>query len=362
MSTGSVKTKSALSSARSKGSKRNKYKMVKISKSSLTKKKRGRPKKPKFQEASGTGQISYKTANYKSRTDKQKKLLTALKTIAPQRYTDLQMKCLNSNAGRQAYWFFKSNYGGTNTTYTNQDYSDIARIKSILNTYPKPTGTDNANSVKYVSLAVSEDIQITNQDNSTCQMFIFDIVTKKNVNRSPWGVWESQFNTTQSYMTPPETTYVYGGGTIPAIGAAYATVPGQLPTQQFEFNKYFKVLNKTRVIMSPGETHIHKKYSNKIRVIDCDLTDSYVSMAGISEYTLIISIGFPANDATNKLTEINYQTTKLDVIQRITHTFKPYSINKSLVYIQSLPAEGFTNNESVMNPTTATVQTASTSA
>lgn len=311
-----------------------------------------RSKKVSFQESSGNGAISYYTRRYKAKLKPSlAKLLASVRTTAYNLYQDMYSCSQTCNAGQQTYQFYKSSYGGSNITLGDADYSDLYQIRY---SQVGATPPDASNTIKWLSLSVQEELMMTNQDNSTCQMFIYDIVCKKDVNRSPWGVWSSAITDQVSGQT-----YVYKTVTnaTPAL-----TTPGQMPTMINEWNKNFAIKQKTRVILSPGETHIHKKYTNKVRIIDYDRALQNVSMAGITEYTLVITLGFPANDSVNKTNEINYATSKIDVIHKINHKYKRFAYSYNNQFIRQIPAVGFTNNESTMNATTATAQTASVQA
>lgn len=278
------------------------------------------------------GSMSYYTRNYKKSNFK-----TQLKGVPANSYFHQGSSRFGSSVGQQAYYAPATMFGGALGGGTNAN--DVEIIRELI----QPSTGNAAKTTKYILRSINEQFAMTNQDNNSCQLYIYDIIVKKN-----------SVNTFQTDQTKAL-------GDQQAVGGVLNTsTPNIFPEFTPALMKNYKIQEKKRIILNPGETHYHKKYLKHDVLVDCGEIgmNNFYNIKGLTQITLFIAIGIPINDTMNKNSEVSTGTTTISLVR--TRTIK-YSFlsdtttNTSYSATQLITA--FTAGESIMDPAKGSVQT-----
>lgn len=208
-----------------------------------------------------------------------------------------------------------------------------------------PTASVGENkTTRYFIKSLSERYLLTNATNAPCELTIYDIVTRRDSLYNPQTCWADGLTNVQ-------------GATINITRDTPACTPYMSP----EFTKFFKVVRQKRVILSGGATHIHQKYVRRPIYIDMQCvyafgTQNLVALRGKTMFTLIVVSGIAANDSTDK-TQIETSQAKINMVLRQVYSYQWVDDNHYSMLGTTTMATGFTNNQSIIQPASGTLQT-----
>lgn len=148
--------------------------------------------------------------------------------------------------------------------------------------------------------SVRGESMIKNQCDVTARIKIYDVLCKM---------------TTDATTTDPLTAFSLGFADITGGAAANYAIPGATPYSNPRFMQYFKILNKTDVVLTPGATHLHVVDYKPSRMISHISTNAMSGdgVAGLTLFSVFVYFGAPIN-AVSTQTEVTTSAISLDVV------------------------------------------------
>lgn len=197
---------------------------------------------------------------------------------------------VNNSSGRQEATIGKQNFVLVGDYFTSQD---INQGFTLLNTVA---------TAKILLQSVRGETLITNQENVNGRFTIYDIICRKE---------------TDATVTDPYAAITTGFADASSGNINDYLVPGASPFANARFTEYFKVLQSTEVILSPGACHSHVVTYKPNKYFSHELS-SRVAGGGIGEltiYTLVQFHGTPVNDLTTQ-TQVSLSHIAMDYVQK----------------------------------------------
>lgn len=201
--------------------------------------------------------------------------------------------------------FYASNYAeNALTTVGLQDYKEIPFFD------PGTIGVLHDFAI-YKNLFLESfngEINMVNASSTNSVVTLYDIVCKGDCssagkNSSPGVAW--------SYGVDQE-----GGSSTD-----YKVI-GSVPTDSYMFNKFYKIVQKTRVSMAPGQMHRHQVTFRPQRKVQGFWVDAApYGLANTTCWTLIVHHGSPAHDSTTN-TSVTIDVSSLDIVRKYTYAYK----------------------------------------
>jgi len=177
----------------------------------------------------------------------------------------------------------------------------------IIAMYPVIFGGTVNQTTKLILCGVRAESLITNVATTNARISIYDVMLKKDSNASvvdPSQVFEAAFADTS-------------GG----VAGDYAVV-GTTPYMNPRFMDFFKIKQRTEVILSPGATHSHViNYAPHRMISKTSTINTTGSIGGLTLFTMIIHHGSPANDSVTK-TSVTLSKSSLDIVTKQVYSFK----------------------------------------
>jgi len=183
---------------------------------------------------------------------------------------------------------------------------------------------NNAASAKIFLQSVHGESLITNQCNVNARVTIYDVIARRD---SSGGAVD------------PDTVFKLGMADNTGGSAAQYLIPGVTPYENPRFVQWFKILQTTRVILSPGQCHNHTVNYAPNRMFSHEISTSVLSssIGNLTVYSFMVFHGTPINDITTQ-TQVSTAHIALDVVQKESYHFKYADINTGYASItQSLP-------------------------
>jgi hypothetical protein len=309
------------------GSMARKYIRTKIG----TKTKRTRTNNVKIEGVGG--QLSkFKVARPLSPFDKK-----LIKDLAPQYWLTNSGQRLATSPGLQAtaqYFMFgayKGGLGDANADLWNI-YQNVAAIQ------PSTITSGQKRTSKFMVASGNSKWMMTNQDSGNVCVEIYDIAVRRDVATDPANAF---------YQGLIDQASASGAGTP-------SQIPGALPTQSAMFNTYFKVLQKTRVIMGAGQSHTHYQNVKPNKWLNSEIFYSYggannasVALRGFTLCTMIVAHGMPYNDLTTQ-TQVSTGAVALDIVYTKQVKYYILSEEATTTYATNALPNGFNVQEEVM--------------
>lgn len=208
------------------------------------------------------------------------------------------IKTLGGNFGGRAY-------GGSNdeilTTY-NAAISSLA-----LSGLPFAAGY---RSVKYGIDSYNGYWEFTNQMQANTEVDIYDLVSK----------------VTKPAYTDPAADWTSGlvdQGQTANAGNAFNYQPRASPTTSKQFNITWKIIKRTRLVLSPGQLHQHSFSFQPKRYLDMEYVQTYEQIKGITCATMFVLRGAPSDDTIGLATGTVYMTPQ-KISGWVKHTYKSH--------------------------------------
>lgn len=216
-----------------------------------------------------------------------------------------------STVGRQNVYSSNFLMGPTlATTYTSDKFTHVV--------YEKAIGSITMNNI-YLS---------------NCYLIIYDIMARKDIGSG-------------SVIGNPTAAWAQGvadEGTSSALQFL-----GSTPWQTDVFNQYYKVCQKTNVVLAAGATHVHNIRLNPNRLISSSYaTYTPQAFADLTYWTFIEIHGSPANDVTTQ-TQVSVGVAGLNVIWDQEQTIKQIQKATPTLTTGNSLLTAFTVGEQVVN-------------
>lgn len=127
--------------------------------------------------------------------------------------------------------------------------------------------------------------RFTNFTTTTASVDIYDLLCKNNVvtaGNGPLDLWNSDLGLMKGVGAAPST--------------AYNQQLGVVPTTSFLFNKYHRIVKRTKVELGPGQSHEHVFVHNAKRSYDLDGNNlssalTTLDIKGLTHYTMLVCNG-----------------------------------------------------------------------
>lgn len=181
------------------------------------------------------------------------------------------------------------------------------------------------------------DVMITNSSDFPHNVEILDLVAKKDIPSNPGY----RFNPIETWERGLQQQQK-GSATAPPSGYFRQYLFND-PTSSIEFNKYWKIVNRTKVEMAAGRTHRHVFNNNTGRVLTKDAMYGSVGAdggstgywRGISTSMLVLLNGVPVaniqnGEATTSAAELIYRASTTVKYRGLVRTPKSYKQIASL--------------------------------
>lgn len=156
-------------------------------------------------------------------------------------------------------------------------------------------------SAKIFLKGVHAEAMIKNQCDSTARIKIYDVISRVDTNA-----------TTLDALTAFSLGFADNSGGA----AANYIIPGATPYTNPRFVQFFKILNNTDVVLSPGSTHVHTIDYKPSKLIS-HINSAAIAgdgIAGLTLYSIMVYYGSPIN-AIDTQTEVTTSPISLDVVR-----------------------------------------------
>lgn len=192
--------------------------------------------------------------------------------------------------------------------------------------------------------SVKSEVNMVNASSTNSTVIIYDIICKNDCsvagkNSSPGVAWS------------------YGVDSAGGSATDYKTV-GSIPTESYMFNKFYKVVQRTRVSMAPGQMHRHEVYFKPNMKVQGFWPDAApYGLQGLTVWTLIVHHGMPAHDSTTN-TSVTIDISSLDIVRKYSIQYKFLENSTTNWQKSNTLATTFAVGEQFVNEAVAQVQDA----
>lgn len=185
-------------------------------------------------------------------------------------------------------------------------FSDDDCILSANLLYGNAAGA--AQSAKTVLESCHSVGMITNQENVNARISLYDVICKKD---------------TDATVSNPYDAVSTGYNDIGGGASTDFTILGVTPFSIPRFVEYFKILQTTEVVLSPGQCHVHKVHyaPNSLFSKTRAARIAGSGIGGLTMYTLVRVHGTPINDQTTE-SQVSTSAIALSVTQHEEYKLK----------------------------------------
>lgn len=134
-------------------------------------------------------------------------------------------------------------------------------------------------SQKFFIDGVTAKFKFNNAGNTLCNIEIYDCIAK----------------TTQTTLQDPVTDWTVGLTDQDFTVSQSVTTPGAQPTEIKAFNIKWKILQKTRLSLHPGQFHTHTLSLKHNKILDTSYIEDYEQIRGITTQTFFKVQGIPVD-------------------------------------------------------------------
>ena len=177
--------------------------------------------------------------------------------------------------------------------------------------YSSPTdlygGLASVNNDKMIFHGVQAEISMVNASSTNSQIFIYDVICKKDCNSgntgSPNGAWQVGIDDAGGNNTDYQ-------------------IVGSIPTESRLFSDYYKIVQRTRVSLGPGQMHRHEVSWHPNKVLSGEyLNNCTYGLQGVTVGTMIVHYGMPAHDSTTT-TAVTVDVSSLDIVVKYSQDWR----------------------------------------
>jgi len=191
-------------------------------------------------------------------------------------------------------------------------FMDGADLRAIFTALGETTTAYNAAKVHLKDIHAEQ--LITNASSINVHAVIYDLMAR-----------HDGFTTVN-----PNPTTVFTLGMADAQSTAAANdylIVGVTPWNNPRFRELYQILNQTKIILSPGQTHSHNVTYNINRIINQEryIGNTSGPIGGLSMYSMIVFHGTPVHDAATELV-ISTGLCKLDIVYKEQVTYQQIAV------------------------------------
>lgn len=160
---------------------------------------------------------------------------------------------------------------------------------------------------KMIIRGLKAEISLVNSSSTNSALTIYDCICRKDC----------------SVSANSSAVNAWGTGVDSAGGSAtdYQTI-GSIPEESVTFNEFYKVVQRTRINLAPGELHRHEIYYSPEKVLSgLYLTNVPYGIAGITTHTMFVHHGMPAHDSTTT-TNVTIDQSDLDIVIKFSYDWR----------------------------------------
>lgn len=236
-----------------------------------------------------------------------------------------QVKVINS-AGS-----FESTVGTQNATWLSA--ADAASLYAML-----PSVND-----KMILHTVRGEISLVNSSSTNSTVVLYDIVAKRDSNTgntgSPNGAWQVGIDDAGGNSTDWK-------------------VIGSIPQESVLFNEYYKIVQRTRISLAPGQMHRHEFSYTPNKVLSGEyLNNVTYGAAGITIGTMVLQYGMPAHDSTTT-TAVTVDVGAIDYLFKVSYDWRELENSVTAWTKSNTLATSFAVGEQFVNQAVGQVQDA----
>lgn len=191
--------------------------------------------------------------------------------------------------------------GVQSATLLNRQF-DVVDVINIFTAVGETTAAAPYRSAKAILLSSNAKALITNAETTNVHFTIFEVLSTTDAGTN---------------NLDPASTFLAGNVDANGGAAADATIPGTSPYSNPRFVQNYRILQKTPIILSPGQTHVHNiKYDlNKVYSLEKVYSTGSTTggLAGVTISSFIVQHGTPVHDDTTE-TSVTIGLSKLDIV------------------------------------------------
>lgn len=196
---------------------------------------------------------------------------------------------------------------------------------------------------KLIMHSIKAEVSWVNSSSSNSTFVIYDIIARK--------------DTGAANASTPVNAWASGIDSAGGSATDYQVI-GSVPTESTTFNQFYKVVQRTRVSMGPGQMHRHEVSYNPNKLLaGLYLTNVAYNVAGLTMYTLIVHHGMPAHDSTTK-TDVRVDISAMDYVQKISYEWRQVEDATTTWSKSNTLATSFAVGEEFVNEAVGQVQNA----
>lgn len=191
--------------------------------------------------------------------------------------------------------------------------------------------------------SIKAELLFTNSSSSNSAITIYDIVARKDAGNANVNL--------------PSQAWRYGVDQAGGAADDYLIV-GSEPTESVAFNQFYKIVQRKRVSMAPGQLHRHEIYYQPNKLLKGQyLTQQPYNIAGITLYTMVVHHGMPVHDVTTK-TNVSIDISSIDWCQKVSYQWRILEDATTSWRKTNNLATSFPNGEEFVNEAVGQVQNA----
>ena len=170
----------------------------------------------------------------------------------------------------------------------------------------KLAGFINVND-RMILQSVRAECSFVNSSSTNSTIIIYDIIARKDTSNasvgSPAGAWS------------------YGVDSAGGSATDYKVI-GSIPSESVAFNQFYKIVQRTRISLGPGQMHRHEVtfFPNKV-LTGQHITNVAYQLAGITLSSIVTHYGMPAHDSTTT-TDVTVDVSALDYVQKVSYDWR----------------------------------------
>jgi hypothetical protein len=185
---------------------------------------------------------------------------------------------------------------GTQQQFT-ETFADPATLLALL-----PSIND-----KMILHAIKGELTLVNASSTNSSMTIYNLIAKRDASVSvistPVNAWQKGVDD--------------AGGSSTDL-----TIVGSIPTESVAFNDFYRIIQRTRISLAPGEMHRHEFTYFPNKVLSGELLNGVAyQLAGITGNIMIVHHGMPAHDSTTT-TSVTVDISSLDLVMKMSYDWR----------------------------------------
>lgn len=196
---------------------------------------------------------------------------------------------------------------------------------------------------KMILHTIRGELDMVNASSTNSSLVIYDIIAKKDCSTAA----------VSSVLNAWKNGVDNAGGS-----ATDYKIIGSIPNEVILFNEFFKVVQRTRITLGPGQLHRHEFSYSPNKVLSGEYLNSVTyALAGVTVSTFVVHYGMPAHDSTTT-TSVTVDVSSLDVVGKVSYDFRQLADNTQSWGKTNTLATSFAVGEQFVNEAVGQVQDA----